>query len=56
MNKIAGALLLFIGFLTSRAMALPAPPSAPEIDPGSAATALALVFGVGLMLRGRRKA
>jgi len=56
-NKTTGALLLMICFFASQAMALPPPPpAAPEIDPGSISTAVAFLCGVGLMLRGRRKA
>ena len=56
MYKLLGSLLLIIG-IAGVAMAQPCGPlcSVPEIDPGSSANALALLAGVGLMIRGRRK-
>ena len=48
-QKVLGALLLFVG-ATSVAMA-----AVPEIAPGTAGSALALVSGIVLMVRGRRK-
>jgi hypothetical protein len=50
---VLGALLLVAG-ATSVAMATP-PVSAPEIGPDSAASALALVSGMMLVIRGRRR-
>ncbi len=57
MYRISGTILLFLG-TASLALAggggfgLPAP----EIDPGSAVSALTLASGVMLLIRGRRKA
>jgi hypothetical protein len=48
-NKILGLTLLIIG-CAGVALA-----SVPEIDPGSAVNALALVSGALLIMRGRRK-
>ena len=54
-NRLSALVLLLIG--TSVALlANPGPPAAPEIDPGSAVSALALVSGALLVIRGRRKA
>jgi hypothetical protein len=52
-QKLIGSLLL-LAAMASVALALPSAP-APEIDGGSAANAVALLFGAGLMIRGRRK-
>jgi hypothetical protein len=49
MSKTLGILCLLIGF----AMALPAPPSVPEIDPASGYSAVMLLGGALLILRGR---
>jgi hypothetical protein len=51
MLKLIALVLLVIGFST----ALPAPPPVPEIDPASGANALALIAGVLVLLRARRK-
>jgi hypothetical protein len=48
--KIVGMILLLVGS-AGFAMAT----IAPEIDPGSATTALALLSGAVLVIRGRRK-
>ena len=48
--KIVGMMLLLVGS-AGFAMAT----AVPEIDPGSATTALALVAGAVLVIRGRRK-
>ena len=50
--KIIGMMLLLVG-LAGLAMADAV--LAPEIDPGSATTALALLSGAMLVIRGRRK-
>jgi hypothetical protein len=50
--KIAGLVLLLVGLSGS---IIAGPVSAPEIDPGSAAGAIALVSGALLVIRGRRK-
>jgi len=49
--KLIALVLLVIGF----SVALPAPEPAPEIDPASGANALALIAGVLVLLRARRK-
>lgn len=48
--KLLGIALLFVG-ISGTAMAS----AVPEIDPGSAGTALALLTGALLVIRGRRK-
>ena len=50
--KILGVVLLFIG-LGNAVYAGPA--TAPEINPASAGSALALISGLVLVIRGRRK-
>ena len=55
MSKLTGMLLLLAG-VAMVAVANPGPPAAPEIDPGSCSTALALIGGAWLVVRGRRKA
>jgi hypothetical protein len=50
MMRMIGVMLLLIG-VSGLAMAVPAP----EIDPSSAGSALALLSGALLVLRGRRK-
>ena len=53
---VAGAgLLLIVGATASSALAGVGPPPVPEIDPGSMASALALLAGGLLMLTGRRR-
>jgi len=62
MKKIIGMLLLLIGLL-GLIQASPCRPEpggvstcgAPEIDPASGASALALLSGATLIIRGRRK-
>ncbi|HEX6896699.1 MAG TPA: hypothetical protein VF146_15570 [Bryobacteraceae bacterium] len=49
--KITGIVLMFLG-VTMLAMAVP---GVPEIGAGSAGSALALVSGALLVLRGRKK-
>jgi hypothetical protein len=51
-QKVLGILLLVAG-ATTCAMAVPV--SVPEIAPGTAGSAIALVSGTVLMIRGRRK-
>ena len=51
MTKIVGMMLLVIGV----AGVAGAVPAVPEIDPGSGASALALLAGAVLVVRGRRK-
>ncbi len=50
--KVLAIVLLFVG-VAGLALAQPAP--APEIDPGSAGTALALLSGALLVARARQK-
>ena len=50
MQKTIGMMLLFIG-ISSLAMATPVP----EIDPGTGASAIALLSGALLMMRRSRK-
>ena len=50
--KVLGIMLLFVG-VAGLAMAQTAP--APEIDPGSAGTAVALLSGALLVARSRQK-
>jgi hypothetical protein len=52
-KNMPAALLLLMGLVTT-AFAAPTGP-APEIDPGSAANAIAVLFGAATILRGRRK-
>jgi hypothetical protein len=49
--KILGTMLIFLG----AAGILGATPTAPEIDPSSAGTAVALLTGALLILKGGRK-
>lgn len=49
--KLFGSVLLLIG-VASAALAVPA---TPEISPASAGSAIALVSGLVLVMRGRRK-
>jgi hypothetical protein len=49
--KILGMMLLLVG---SAVLAVANPVLTPEIDPGAATTALALVSGAVLVIRGRR--
>jgi hypothetical protein len=53
LNRLSALALLTIG-MAAAAFARISP--APEIDPGSAVSALALVSGALLVIRGRRKA
>ena len=50
--KYLGIALLFVG-ISGAALAVPA--VAPEIDPGTAGSALALLSGALLVIRSRRK-
>ena len=50
--KVLGFALLALG---STGMALAVPAAAPEIDPGTAGSAIALVSGMLLLARARRK-
>ncbi len=50
--KLSGVVLLFIGLGCA---ALAGPLSAPEISPASAGSAMALISGAVLVMRGRRK-
>jgi hypothetical protein len=50
MYKVLGLTLLFLG-ATGAALAT----ATPEIDPGSAGSALAILAGCALMIRGRRR-
>lgn len=55
MTKTLGMMLLFIG-MCGRAFAPPCTEDCiPEIDPGSAGSALALLSGALLIARGRRR-
>jgi hypothetical protein len=62
MKNIIGMMLLVIG-LSGLSQAVPCSPApgglstcgAPEIDPASGASALALLSGAALIIRGRRK-
>jgi len=49
--KLIGSILLLIGVGT----AVFATPSVPEINPASAGSAIALISGAVLLMRGRRK-
>ena len=51
-TTVLGVALLIAG---SAGVAMAYPVSAPEIDPGSAGSAIALVSGMLLLARGRRK-
>jgi len=51
MVKLIGSLMLFLGM----AGFVFGPPAVPEISPDSATTALALISGALLVMRGRRK-
>lgn len=50
--KIVGMMLLLVGMA---GLAIAETVLAPEIDPGSATTALALLSGAVLVIRGRKK-
>jgi hypothetical protein len=50
--RILGIMLLLVGMAV---LAIANPVLTPEIDPGSATTALALLCGATLVIRGRRK-
>ena len=50
--KVIGMMLLFVG-VSGMAVATALP--CPEIDPGSAGTAVALLSGALLVIRGRKK-
>ena len=52
MRKVIGLALIVIGCVGTAL----AGTSVPEIDPGSAGSALALISGALLVIRGRRKA
>ena len=52
MRRIIGMALIMAATV---AIALASPPDAPEIDPGSATSALALLAGAALIIRGRRR-
>jgi hypothetical protein len=52
MTKTVGMMLIFLAL---SALAIAAEPVAPEIDPASASSALALLTGALLVIRGRRK-
>jgi hypothetical protein len=51
--RLACGLMLVMAAVAGTAHALPPPPSAPEIDPGSMGSALALLVGGALMVRRR---
>jgi hypothetical protein len=53
MRKAIGLVLILLG-ATAALLAVPGAP-APEIDPGSAGTAIALLSGSLLVIRGRRR-
>jgi hypothetical protein len=53
MTKVVGLFLLIIGSAAAVYARIGA--EAPEIDPGSAVSALALISGAALVIRGRRK-
>lgn len=52
MRKAVGLILLMLG-TAAAVLAIPVP--GPEIDAGSAVSALALISGAALVIRGRRK-
>ena len=52
MTKTMGMTLIFLGL---SGLAVAAIPAAPEIDPVSASSAIALLTGALLVIRGRRK-
>jgi len=52
MTKAVGLMLLLVG---AASFAMAAPPIAPEIGAGSAGSAIALLSGALLVIRGRRK-
>jgi hypothetical protein len=52
MNKIVSLVLLGIGATVAASAAV----TVPEIDPASGASAVALLSGVVMVIRGRRKA
>ena len=52
MIRIAGMMLILVG-VAAAAMAVAL--NGPEIDPGSAGSALALLAGAALVIRGRRR-
>ncbi|HEV2619045.1 MAG TPA: hypothetical protein VGU23_03810 [Acidobacteriaceae bacterium] len=56
MRKVSNVLgiLFVVAGSSAVAMAIPAGPSAPEIDAASAGSAIALVSGMVLMFRARR--
>jgi hypothetical protein len=51
MKRALGAVLLAMG---AASFALASPVGVPEVDPGSFASALALISGAVLVMRGRR--
>ena len=55
MNKTVGMILLLLGVVSVAVAGGNSPFPAPEIDPGSAVSALTLVSGALLVIRGRRK-
>ena len=55
MNKLAQIALLVVGCSVALFAAPPGFGAAPEIDGGSAVTALALLSGMVLVIRGRAK-
>jgi hypothetical protein len=54
MKRIVGIAVILIG-TAAFALAKPQDGDGPEIDPGSAASALALLAGAALVIRGRRR-
>jgi hypothetical protein len=55
MNKVCKVLGFALLALGSTGMALAVPTAVPEIDPGTAGSAIALVSGMLLLARTRRK-
>ena len=55
MKNLAGMLVLLGGLAAMAFARQPPPEAAPEIDPGSALSALVLLSSVSLVIRGRRK-
>ncbi len=55
MKKTIAPIVLLLGVTTAALAVPPPPPVAPEIDPGSTASALTLMAGALLLIRGRRK-